>query len=42
MGQAVVVPAGWWYQAYDDDRTLSIRARFGHTINGNIAADSQA
>jgi len=42
MGQAVVVPAGWWYQAYDDDRTLSISANFGHTTIGNIASDSQA
>jgi len=29
MGDAVLVPNGWWYQTYDDDRTLSISARFG-------------
>lgn len=31
MGDAVVVPHGWWYQTYDDDRTLSISARYGGT-----------
>lgn len=29
MGDAVVVPAGWWYQTYDDDRTLSVSAEYG-------------
>lgn len=29
MGDAVVVPNGWWYQTYDDDRTLSISAKYG-------------
>lgn len=29
MGDAVVVPTGWWYQTYDDDRTLSVAAGFG-------------
>eukprot|EP00401_Gymnodinium_catenatum_P022706 CAMPEP_0117587242 /NCGR_PEP_ID=MMETSP0784-20121206/69186_1 /TAXON_ID=39447 /ORGANISM="" /LENGTH=79 /DNA_ID=CAMNT_0005388467 /DNA_START=102 /DNA_END=341 /DNA_ORIENTATION=+ len=28
MGEAVVVPDGWWYQSYDDDRTLSVSARY--------------
>jgi len=42
MGQAVAVPAGWWYQTYDDDRTLSISARYGHTTTGNTASDTKA
>jgi len=29
MGDAVVVPNGWWYETYDDDRTLSISAKYG-------------
>merc|ERR1711956_65729 len=41
MGQAVAVPAGWWYQTYDDDRTLSISARYGHTTNGNTASETK-
>eukprot|EP00927_Polykrikos_kofoidii_P077515 TRINITY_DN74457_c0_g1_i1.p1 TRINITY_DN74457_c0_g1~~TRINITY_DN74457_c0_g1_i1.p1 ORF type:complete len:811 (-),score=135.10 TRINITY_DN74457_c0_g1_i1:27-2459(-) len=28
MGDAVVVPSGWWYQSYDDDRTLSISSTY--------------
>jgi len=32
MGDAVVVPNGWWYQAYDDDRTLSISAEYGAVL----------
>lgn len=28
MGDAVVIPPGWWFQTYDDDRTLSLRARY--------------
>lgn len=34
MGDAVVVPAGWWYQTYDDDRTLSISAPYGSLLPG--------
>merc|ERR1711971_268414 len=34
MGDAVVVPNGWWYQTYDDDRTLSISAKYGVTLAG--------
>mmetsp|Transcript_78322 Transcript_78322/g.221473 ORF Transcript_78322/g.221473 Transcript_78322/m.221473 type:complete len:684 (+) Transcript_78322:104-2155(+) len=34
MGDAVVVPDGWWYQTYDDDRTLSISARYGAVLAG--------
>lgn len=38
MGDAVVVPNGWWYQTYDDDRTLSISATYGAALGS--AADS--
>lgn len=37
MGDAVVVPNGWWYQTYDDDRTLSVSATYGAALDG--AAD---
>lgn len=33
MGDAVVVPHGWWYQTYDDDRTLSVSAWYGPAIS---------
>jgi len=42
MGQAVVVPAGWWYQTYDDDRTLSVSASYEHKLIGNTASDAKA
>lgn len=34
MGDAVVVPNGWWFQTYDDDRTLSISAEYGAVLPG--------
>jgi len=33
MGEAVIVPSGWWFQTYDDDRTLSIRATYGEMLS---------
>lgn len=33
MGDAVVVPHGWWYQTYDDDRTLSVSAWYGPALH---------
>lgn len=38
MGDAVVIPHGWWFQTYDDDRTLSISASYGNVVN--ISHDS--
>mmetsp|Transcript_76214 Transcript_76214/g.176831 ORF Transcript_76214/g.176831 Transcript_76214/m.176831 type:complete len:655 (+) Transcript_76214:58-2022(+) len=35
MGEAVIIPNGWWYQTYDDDRTLSIRARYGASVDNH-------
>merc|ERR1712048_123586 len=38
VGEAVVVPNGWWYQTYDDDKTMSVSAKYGGTLLSSSAA----